>query len=49
MQERWDDQIELNLSASHFGCGRAARMIGARMMHCPNNPQELPAPTINTW
>lgn len=39
MQEKWDEQIELNLSASHFGRGREARMIGARMMHCPNNPR----------
>lgn len=39
MQERWDEQIELNLSASHFGRGHETRMIGARMMHCPNNPR----------
>jgi hypothetical protein len=38
-QIRWDEQIELNLAASHFGRGRETRMIGARMMHCPNNPR----------
>jgi hypothetical protein len=38
-QEHWDAQIELNLAASHFGRGRESRMIGARMMHCPNNPR----------
>lgn len=39
MQDRWDEQIELCLAASHFGRGRETRMIGARMMHCPNNPR----------
>lgn len=38
MQERWDDQIEANLSASHFGRDRETREIGARMRWCPNNP-----------
>lgn len=39
MKDRWDDQIAADLGASNFGRGRESRMIGARMMHCPNNPR----------